>query len=272
MAALNESISDWRGRRVWIAGASSGIGASLASRLLRAGAKVCLTARNGAALEEIAAIAPGCALPLVADVTDALALRRAHDQMLAKWGGIDLVVWLAGTYTPMRAHDFDLQAALDTLDTNLNAVYNGLSVVLPTLLRQRSGGVALVSSVAGYRGLPRSLAYGPSKAALHNLAESLYLDLRPLGVSTYLINPGFVRTRLTAGNDFHMPALIDCEQACDQILKGFAAGRFEIHFPARFTLVLKLLRLLPYRAYFALIRAFTGSDRAPTQHANDALR
>lgn len=272
MRPLNEPIRDWRRRRVWIVGASTGIGASLARALLRAGARVALTARSTAALEEIARDAPDDVLVLPADVTDAMGLRRAHDQLLARWEGIDLVIWNAGTYTPMRAYEFDLDAALHTLDTNLTAVYNGLSVALPTLIRQRHGGIALVASVAGYRGLPRSLAYGPSKAALHNLAESLYMDLQPLGVSTYLINPGFVRTRLVAHNDFHMPALIDPDQASAHILDGLAAGRFEIHFPSRFTRALKLLRLLPYRAYFALVRSYTGSDAAPAQRAHDALR
>jgi NADP-dependent 3-hydroxy acid dehydrogenase YdfG len=272
MRPLNTPIRDWTARRVWIVGASTGIGASLARTLMQAGARVALTARSTAALEEIARSAPGNALVLPADVTDVQSLRRAHDGMLAHWGGIDLVVWLAGTYTPMRAHDFDLNAALHTLDTNLTAVYHGLSVVLPTLIRQQHGGIALVSSVAGYRGLPRSLAYGPSKAAMHNLAESLYLDLHPLGVSTYLINPGFVRTRLVAHNDFHMPALIDPDKASAHIVDGLATGAFEIHFPARFTWALKLLRLLPYRAYFALVRSFTGSDAAPLQRSHDAVR
>ena len=130
--------------------------------------------------------------------------------------------------------------------------------MLPHLLAQRGGHLSLVSSVAGYRGLPKALAYGPTKAALINLAETLYLDLAPLGIGVSIVNPGFVRTPLTAGNEFHMPALITPEQAAREILAGLARGKFEIHFPKRFTRWLKLMRHLSYGAYFAAVRRSTG--------------
>jgi len=130
--------------------------------------------------------------------------------------------------------------------------------VLPALLAQGKGAIGLVSSVAGFRGLPKALVYGASKAGLINFAETLYMDLRPRGLGVYLINPGFVKTPLTDRNEFRMPALITAEEAADEILAGLRAGMFEIHFPRRFTGVLKLLRLLPYRAYFALIHRMTG--------------
>jgi short-subunit dehydrogenase len=117
--------------------------------------------------------------------------------------------------------------------------------------------MAFVASVAGYRGLPKAAAYGPTKAALINFAETLYLDLAPRGISVFLINPGFVATPMTAGNDFAMPALISPQEAAGEIIAGFAHGGFEIHFPRRFTNWLKLLRLLPYRFYFPLVRRFT---------------
>jgi short-subunit dehydrogenase len=126
------------------------------------------------------------------------------------------------------------------------------------MLARQHGHISLVSSVAGYRGLPQSLAYGPTKAALINLAETLYLDLQPQGVGVSVISPGFVDTPLTAQNDFHMPALITPEQAAQAIVQGWALGEFDIHFPKRFTLVMKLLRLLPYRLYFAVVRRMTG--------------
>jgi short-subunit dehydrogenase len=125
------------------------------------------------------------------------------------------------------------------------------------LREQRRGGVAIVSSVAGYRGLPRALIYGPTKAALINLAESLYLDLSPHGIGVYLINPGFVDTPLTQKNDFKMPALMPVDEAARLTLEGIEDGEFEIHFPKRFTRVLRLLRNLPYPAYFAAVRRFT---------------
>jgi len=143
------------------------------------------------------------------------------------------------------------------VEANLMGVFNGLAVLMPDLVAQR-GGVAIVSSVAGYRGLPRSLVYGATKAALINLAETLYLDLQPKGVSVYLINPGFVETPMTAANEFKMPALIKSDEAAREIVAGIERGEFEIHFPKRFTNWLKLLRTLPYPAYFRAIRKFTG--------------
>jgi short-subunit dehydrogenase len=133
-----------------------------------------------------------------------------------------------------------------------------LDVVLPSLLSQHRGHVSLVASVAGYRGLPQSLAYGPTKAALIHLAEALYLDLQSSGIGVSVVNPGFVETPLTAQNDFHMPALIQPQEAARQMLAGWAAGDFEIHYPRRFTRVLKFLRCLPYRLYFQAVRKATG--------------
>jgi NAD(P)-dependent dehydrogenase (short-subunit alcohol dehydrogenase family) len=120
------------------------------------------------------------------------------------------------------------------------------------------GHISLVSSVAGWRGLPNGLAYGPTKAAMTNLAETLYMDLQDRGIGVSLISPGFVATPLTAQNNFQMPALLSPEQAAQAMLEGWAKGAFDIHFPKRFTLWLKLMRLMPYRLYFALVRRFTG--------------
>jgi NAD(P)-dependent dehydrogenase (short-subunit alcohol dehydrogenase family) len=266
-APLNPPIREWRGLRVWLVGASSGIGAALAAELAGRGARIALSARRQSALAEVARRctgADGAPLLLPLDVIDAAAVRDAHDRMLGEWGGIDLTVWLAGDYTPMRADAFELAAARRILDINL-AVFNGLEVLLPTLRRQRRGALAIVSSVAGYRGLPRSLVYGPTKAALNNLADALYLDLHPLGVGVHLVCPGFVDTPLTAGNEFPMPGLIGPEEAARHIAAGLEKGRFEIRFPLTFTLVMRLLGMLPHRLYFALVRRFTGCDRVPAR-------
>lgn len=256
---LNPRVDGWAGRRVWVVGASSGIGAELARTLLARGARVAVSARRAEALREAVGaggLAPAEILPL--DVTDAAAVAAACESLRARWGGIDLVLWVAGTYQAMRAQDFELEAARGMLDTNLNAVFGGLASILPMLLAQGSGGLALVSSVAGYSGLPHALVYGPTKAALINLAESLYLDLRPAGIGVYLVNPGYVDTPATATNDYPMPALITARQAAEATLAGIEAGRFEIHYPKRFTAWLKFARLLPYRLYFALVRKVTG--------------
>jgi short-subunit dehydrogenase len=255
--ALNPRIASWRGQRVWVIGASYGIGAAVARQLIDAGAQVAMSARSRELLD---AIAEGNSARVeVLDVTQPDTVQRAAKSLLAAWGGIDLVLIVAGTHVEMRADTFDMARATRLFEVNVLGVLHCLDAVLPTLLAQGHGGVAIVSSVAGYRGLPKSLIYGPTKAALINLAESLYIDLSMRGIGVYLINPGFVDTPLTQKNDFKMPALIPAEEAARLTLAGIADGEFEIHFPKRFTNVLRLLRTLPYPAYFAAVRRFTGT-------------
>ncbi len=255
----NPRITEWAGKRVWLVGASSGIGAAVARTLKDKGAILALSARRE---PPIAALLEGAAqgsLTIALDVTDAQAVQAASDRLHDAWGAIDLVVWLAATYTPMRAQTFDLDLARNTVEANIMGPLNGVAALLPRLLAARAGGIAFVSSVAGYRGLPKSLIYGPTKAALTNFAESLYLDLKREGIAVWVINPGFVETPLTAKNDFKMPALISPAQAAEQILHGFASGAFEIDFPKRFTRTLKVMRCLPYSLYFSAVsRAVDG--------------
>ena len=254
---MNPRITDWHGQRVWVIGASSGIGAETARALRARGARLALSARNLDGLLTIAADHfDTLVFPL--DITDHAEVIAARDRILASWGGIDLVLVVAGTYNRMRADDFDLAVAERMLDTNLRGPLNCLDAVLPTLLSQGHGGIGIVASIAGLSGLPQALIYGPTKAALINLCESLYLDLRPRGINVYLINPGFVATPLTAGNEFEMPALISASTAAAELLRGIERGEFHIHFPKRFTNWLRLLRLLPYRWYFWLIHKATG--------------
>lgn len=256
--SLNPKIRDWRGRRIWVIGASSGIGAGLAQALWQRGARVAVSARRGAELEQLTAVHGAAALALPLDVTDAAAVQPALDRIVDAWGGVDLVVLCAGTHQPVRAWELEAAAARRLLEINLHGVIHCLPPVVARLLRQGAGGVAVVSSIAGYGGLPTSLVYGASKAALNNLTETLYLDLAPRGISVYLVCPGFVKTPLTDRNEFPMPALISVEAAAAAMITGFERGEFEIHFPKRFTRLLKFLRLLPYRCYFALVRRGTG--------------
>jgi NAD(P)-dependent dehydrogenase (short-subunit alcohol dehydrogenase family) len=251
---MNPRITNWQGKRVWLVGASTGIGAALARDLARQGARLALSARN---VNRLLALAIPDVRILACDITDSASLATAHVQLLEAWGGIDLVVYLAGDYQPMQAADFDLEKAEQMVAVNFGGAMKLASLILPGL--QPGAGIAFVSSVAGYRGLPRALAYGPGKAALIHFAECLHLELAPRGIGVWLINPGFVATRLTAKNDFAMPALLMPEQAAEEILDGFRAGRFEIHFPKRFTRVMKLLAHLPYAWSFPLIRRFTGT-------------
>ncbi len=250
---MNPRLADWLGKRVWLVGASSGIGAALARELHARGARLALSARDAGRLHALGL--PG-ALLVPCDATDTRGLGGARQQILQAWGGIDLIVYLAGDYVPMRAGDFDLAVAERVVEVNFNAALRLTATLLPDLAP--GGGIAFVASVAGYRGLPKALAYGPGKAALIHLAECLYLDLAPRGIGVWLINPGFVATRLTAKNDFAMPALLTPEEAAIAMVDGLAGGDFEIHFPKRFTGILKLLSHLPYRWYFPLIRRMTG--------------
>ena len=254
--SLNPPIRDWRGRRVWLVGASTGIGRALAERLHALGARVIVSARQAEALHDFVTQHPGSqALPL--DVSDPMAMQAAADAALAA-GPLDLVCYCAGHYHAMRATAIDLPELLRHHEVNTVGALRWLAAITPALLARGEGHISLVSSVAGFRGLPLSLAYGPTKAALINLAETLYLDLQPHGLGVSVINPGFVQTPLTAHNEFHMPALITPAQAAEAIVHGWSRGEFEIHFPKRFTRVMKLLRLLPNRLYFAVVRRITG--------------
>ena len=252
---LNPPLRDWRGKRVWLVGAASGIGLALADALIAAGAQVAVSARREALLQQHFA---GRALILALDVTDAAATRAAAQQLQQDWQGIDVVMALAGDYLPMSVQALDLPRAQQIVAVNLQGVLNLLAAVKDDLLTQGSGHFSIVASVAGYGGLPNSLAYGASKAGAINLAQSLWLELRAAGIGVSVINPGFVATPLTAGNTFPMPFLISTEQAVQQILRGLARGEFEIHFPKAFSRLLKLINLLPHRWYFAVVRRITG--------------
>ena len=163
---------------------------------------------------------------------------------------------MSGIYTPLRADDFDIHIAEQTIDANLLGPMKAVALVLPKMLQAQSGNIAIVGSVAGYSGLPKALAYGPSKAAIINFCEILYYDLLPKGIGVHMISPGFVATEATAQNDFEMPALISAEEAASEILKGIQEGEFDIHFPKRFSRFLKFLRILPYPLYFWIVRRF----------------
>lgn len=254
---LNPALPPWSECRIWIIGASTGIGAATARSMLAAGARVALSARNA---EQLTAVAGGRANALVEplDYTESSEVAAAWQRIRAAWGDIDLVLIVAGTHAEIRAWELTQANATALLKTNLHGPIDTCAVVLPALLAQDKGAIGIVASVAGYSGLPKALIYGASKAALINFAETLYLDLHPKGLGVYLICPGFVRTPLTEKNDFKMPALISAEEAADDIVAGLRAGKFEIHFPRRFTLTMKALRLLPYRWYFALIHKTTG--------------
>lgn len=251
--SLNPKLPDWRGQRVWVIGASSGIGEALARHLVHLGARVAASSRNATALDKL-----GVHYTLPADVTDRASLATAFDAARILLGDVDVAFVNAGTHLPMRAWAIDAEAAEALVRVNLVGAINACALLAPHFAARGSGRIVLTASVAGYGGLPTGLVYGATKAALINFAETLYLDLAPRGVAVHLVNPGFVKTPLTDKNDFRMPALISAEDAARAMLGGIAAGEFETHFPRRFTRTLKWLNLLPYRLYFPLVHRITG--------------
>lgn len=253
--SLNPKLANWRGQRVWLIGASSGIGEATARLLMQRGARVALSSRSR---EALVALADGKAHVAPADVTERASLASAFDDIRTALGGIDVVIINAGTHHPVRAWELDAGAAEQLVQVNLIGALNVAALVAPYFAERGAGRIALTASVAGYGGLPTGLVYGATKAALINFAETLYLDLSPRGVAVHLVNPGFVKTPLTDLNAFTMPALISADEAAREILAGIENGEFEIHFPKRFTRVMKLLKLLPYRAYFPLVHRITG--------------
>jgi NAD(P)-dependent dehydrogenase (short-subunit alcohol dehydrogenase family) len=241
---------------VWITGASSGIGRALALELAGRGHPVAASARNLGALAELERGSAGRVRPVAADVTDREQVLSAVRQAEALIGPLAVAILNAGVARlddrAFRSADFEA-----LLDVNLLGVARCIEAVLPGMLARGRGRLVLVASLAGYGGLPRTAFYGASKAALINLASSLRLDLEAHGIIVQVVNPGFVRTPMTDRNDFPMPFLLEPEEAARRIARGLASSRFEIAFPRRLALLLKLANLLPYRLYFPLVRART---------------
>lgn len=261
----NQYVASASDGAAWITGASSGIGRALALDLARCGWTVAVTARSVEALETLRAEAvssSGAIVPYPGDVADT-ELMASHCRAIAQGhGGLALLVANAGIYLPQDGLHGDADAYRQSFDVNLMGTVN---VVLPAVKAMRPAGrgqIAIVSSVAGYRGLPTSAAYGATKAGLINMAESLKFDLDRTGIRLQVINPGFVDTPATKSNPFPMPHLIQPEEAVAEIRKGLQdPDRFEIAFPKSFVRQLKALRLLPYSLYFKLVGKSTGWDK-----------
>lgn len=237
------------GRRIWIIGASAGIGAALARALARQGARLILSARDGDALELLSAECGGAqALPLDLGRPETLATAVAQ---LALKTQLDAIICTAALYNPSRVAEIDLTQAEAMVRVNLLGMIE-VARLCPPLLRD-GGQLVLFGSVAGYIGLPGGQPYSATKAAVNNLAETLATELAPR-VTVKLVCPGFVQTRLTARNTFTMPAIITAEQAAEAVLRGMQRRRFEIHFPRRFTWAMKLVRVLPYALSLRLLR------------------
>jgi short-subunit dehydrogenase len=237
-------------KTAWVTGASAGIGKEISLQLAGRGVKVAATARSAGKLTALGAgIAP---YPL--DVADAAAMTQAASAIEAELGQIDLALFVAGTYTQISIDRIEPADFACSMSVNYLGVVNGLAAILPKMLARGGGHLAWVASVAGYRGLPRAEAYGPTKAALINLAEALKPELGLRGVKLSLINPGFVDTRLTAKNAFKMPFLMKPEDAARLTIDGLAKDKFEIAYPWQLATMLKIGRILPYKLYFRLVK------------------
>ena len=256
---LNPPIQDWAGKRVWIVGASSGIGAALATALLDAGAKVAVSARRADKLHDLVQnhTHQQNALVVPFDVTDTDAWPQAVEEVFTSFGELDLVVLGAARYDPQHSWNLNMDEVRASYALNVISMYEAVKQLTPRLLAQRHGAMAVIGSISGYTGLPRAVVYGATKSALQNFTETLYFELAPKGLGVYLISPGFVQTPMTAKNDFEMPGLMTPPQAAQAIIDGLAKGPFEIRFPRGFANGLRWVSRLPYRWRFPLLHRAT---------------
>lgn len=239
---------------VWITGASAGIGRAVAERFYKAGATVIATARGEDKLEAMRSGLGERLIPAAGDISDGVAITDLVAKVEAEHGPIDRAILNAGTHKPVDAKDFKADDLKALIDINLIGTARCLEPVMQRMIERKSGQIAVVSSVAGYTGLPTSAYYGASKAGLINMTESLKFDLDRSSVDLRLIDPGFVRTPLTDLNDFPMPFLMEPEDAAERIYHGLVNRKsFEITFPRRFSYILKVLRMLPYPLYFPIV-------------------
>jgi short-subunit dehydrogenase len=238
---------------IWIIGASSGIGYALAVELAAQGATLALSARRKDELEKLKEHIGERHMIYPLDVADTDLTLRTAKAIHAANGRIDRVIFMSAAYTPMQLDALDMLVTRHMVDVNIIGAFNVVHAVLPLLKEQKSGQIALCGSVAGYTGLSGGQPYSATKAAVMNLAESLHAEC-PNHINVKLVSPGFVRTPLTDKNNFSMPMIITPDAAAKAIASGLHSKRFEIHFPKKFTLMLKFLRLLPYGLAFKITR------------------
>ncbi|NDF12488.1 MAG: SDR family NAD(P)-dependent oxidoreductase [Proteobacteria bacterium] len=247
------------GKNIWLIGASEGIGRALAIKMAGEGANVAVSARSKDRLVSLVSEMPkGKHLAVAVDATKNESVLAGFEEIKSAWGHIDAVIYASGVYTPMSVKQMDLKACEQTLDVNFTGSMRLLNVILPHFLSRNAGSIVLVGSVAGFRGLPNSLAYGASKAAMIHMVETIKMDLADTNIDVHIVNPGFVKTRLTDKNEFKMPFIITAEKAADIILKGLKRDAFEIHFPKAFTMWFKLLKLLPSSLYCKIVSKITS--------------
>ena len=239
-------------KKIWITGASSGIGKALAEKFAAEGWKVAASARRKEILDEMSNNKNISSFPL--DVTNQAQVNEVFSKIISNFDGLDLCVFSSGTYDPKLEKGINIKQNKFVMETNFFGVLYCIKSVEKYFKDKKNGHISIVSSIAAYRGLPNSSGYGPSKAALTNLSESLYFDFKKYGVRISLVSPGFIKTPLTDKNDFPMPFIKSPEFAAEKMFNGLTKSKaFEIHFPKTLTILLKFLRILPYRIYLFLI-------------------
>lgn len=239
---------DWQGKRYWLVGASEGLGRALAHTLSARGADLILSARRPAPLEGLAAELPGPAQVITCDIADSASVRAAAEQI----GPLDGVICLAGVYWPQAAQDWNPDQVEAMCDINFTGTARVAGAVIGPMVERGAGHIVLTGSLSGFGGLPGAIGYAASKAGVMALAESMACDLRGTGVEVQLINPGFIRTRLTDKNDFAMPFIQDPTEAARHMLRGMERGGFSHSYPRPFSWVFRGARLLPNWLYFRL--------------------
>jgi NAD(P)-dependent dehydrogenase (short-subunit alcohol dehydrogenase family) len=244
-------------KTIWITGGSTGIGRSLAIKFASKGWDVAVSARRVELLDELSNSYENIAsFPL--DVTDKEKCKETFNKIKNKYGSIDICFFSTGTWDPKKEKDIDVEQIEDVFKVNFFGTVNSIKAVEQYFKEKKNGIITIVSSIAGYRGLPNSTGYGPSKSALNNFAESLYFDFKRYNVRVCLVSPGFIKTPMTDKNDFKMPFLKSPEYAAEQIYNGLINKNiFEIHFPKALTITLKILSFLPSKVYFSLVSKIT---------------
>ena len=239
-------------KKIWITGASSGIGKALAEKFASEGWKVAASARRKEILDEMSSHENIFSYPL--DVTNQEQIKISFEKIIEDFNGLDLCVFSSGTYDPKLEQEINVKQNKFVMETNFFGVLYCINAVENYFKKKKNGHISIVSSVAAYRGLPNSSGYGPSKAALTNLTESLYFDFKKHNVRISLVSPGFIKTPLTDKNEFPMPFIKSPEFAAEKMFNGLTKSKaFEIHFPKALTILLKIFRVLPYKIYLFLI-------------------
>tara|TARA_Y100000591_G_C21831815_1_gene700088 strand:+ start:49 stop:801 length:753 start_codon:yes stop_codon:yes gene_type:complete len=239
-------------KKIWITGASSGIGKAVAEKFASEGWKVAVSARRKEILDVMSNEPNIFAFPL--DVTKQDQIKTVFNKILDQFGDLDICLFSSGTYDPKNEQTIDPDKIKNVIKVNFFGVVDCVKIVENFYKKRKSGSISIVSSIAGYRGLPNSSGYGPSKAALTNFGESIYFDFKKFNVKVSIISPGFIKTPLTDKNEFSMPFLKPPSFAAQKIYDGLTkSNAFEIHFPKQLTYTLKFLRILPYKIYLFLV-------------------